>query len=145
LIIRKFDETLQTKVSKIRVEEMWKHILTKCSDKSDQDKFMQQTNLTQLDMYENINLSKKMIETLDHSLRNKIEQEVFKQTLELRQSHYMDENEKLPGGKVGAASPAALDRMVDKGEFKIQLEKKASKIELENCLRLIDILNNHQK
>ena len=29
----------------------------------------------------------------------------------------MDEDEKTPN-KIGAASPAALDRMVDKGEFK---------------------------
>jgi len=55
-----------------------------------------------------------MLETMNTGLRKKIETEVFNQTLELRQSPYMDENEKTPNGLVGAASPAALDRMVDK-------------------------------
>lgn len=83
-----------------------------------------------------------MIETMNISLKKKIETEVFNQTLELRQSPFMDENEKTPNGAVGAASPAALDRMVDKGEFKMQLEKKASSFELKNCFKYIDILHN---
>ena len=93
-------------------------------------------------MRDNFDLQKKMIETMNISLKKKIETEVFNQTLELRQSPYMDDNEKTPSGGIGAASPAALDRMVDKGEFKIQLEKKASSFELKNCFKYIDILHN---
>ena len=57
----------------------------------------------------------------------------------LRKSH-MDEDEKNPNG-VGA-SKAALDRMVEKSEFINKLDKKASKIDNENCLKYIGILHN---
>jgi hypothetical protein len=57
----------------------------------------------------------------------------------------MDDNEKTPNGLIGAASPAALDRMVDRQEFKMLMERKASSIEMKNCAKYIDILHNQIK
>ena len=52
----------------------------------------------------------------------------------------MEETEKAP--KPGMASVAALDRMVEKQDFDHQINKRASKIDFENCLKYIDILHN---
>ena len=50
IIIRKFDEALQQKSSKIRVDEIWNHIQQNCSDKGEQDEFMNATSTYQKEM-----------------------------------------------------------------------------------------------
>ena len=37
LIIRQFDEVMQTKSNKMRLEELWNHVMVNCSDKKEQE------------------------------------------------------------------------------------------------------------
>ena len=55
----------------------------------------------------------------------------------------MDEDERNPHG-VGA-SKAALNRMVEKQDFVEQMDKKASKLENQNCFKYINILHGQIK
>ena len=81
-----------------------------------------------------------MIEELNKSLKHSIESEVFNQTREFRTSAFQDQEDKSP-----AVSKAAIGRMVEKSEFLEQLDKKASKIDYQNCMEFINILHGQVK
>ena len=89
----------------------------------------------------NINEQTKAISDLKTSIRPQIENEVAKQTADLRTSQFMEDGDK-ENQTQGGYSQTMLERKVDKSELKAELEKKASKTVTEGILKYINILHN---
>lgn len=76
--MRSYDEIIQTKSSKISVDEFKLYVKESCPDIKAFDEFNENATKVQKNIEKELKLSKKMIEELNKSLMHKIEKEVFK-------------------------------------------------------------------
>ena len=88
LIIRNFDEVIQTKTSKITVENLNNKIENTCVDRTELDVFFKKANKVQKQSEENQSLQQLMIEELETSLKKFVTSEVYNQTMDIRQSPF---------------------------------------------------------
>ena len=132
-ILRNFDENIQTKANKMTVDKYFETIQKDSVNQSMLEAFVNQHNERQEQILENIDLQKRMLETFNSNLRQRIEQEVYRQTFDMRNGSHSPERNYCE---------MLLERMVDKQEFTSELDKKASKIHFDNCMRSINLLHD---
>ena len=92
-IIRTFDEIIQTKLSKITFREFKQSFEENCVDRNELQIFFETAKKNQDHQKEVDQFHKRMIEELSRSVKKQIEQEVFKQTDDIRLSPFQDPND----------------------------------------------------